>query len=334
MSFATKYRPREFEDVCSQKSLVQILKNQILQKKYSNAYLFCGPSGCGKTTVARIFASWINGGASPIEMDSASNNGVDNIRLIVEDAMARSLSSEYKIFILDECHAITSQGWQAFLKCLEEPPKYTIFIFCTTEPQKIPSTILNRVQRFNFNKIPLTDIKNRLDFICWNEGLINYNEATDYISKISEGGMRDAISLLEKCASYSNDLTNYLEVLGAYSYDTLFEITNYIIDGRVDLLLQSIEGVDNSGTNIKMFIDNYLNFLLDLTKFCIFNNMEVTKLPSHLEEKLRYTVGIENNQQYFTKLCEEILVLKQQLRYDNSPKLTTQIKLSSLCRGV
>ena len=170
-SLAVKYRPKTFEDVCSQTSIIKILRRQIEKQEFKNALLFAGASGCGKTTCARIFANEINKGVgSPIEIDGASNNGVENVKTIIRAAQERSIDSKYKIYIIDECHALTSQAWQAFLKCIEEPPTYTIFIFCTTDPQKIPETIKNRVQRFTFNRIPTNIIKDRLAYICRQEG--------------------------------------------------------------------------------------------------------------------------------------------------------------------
>ena len=153
-SLAVKYRPQTFDEVIGQDIIVKILKRQLEINDFSHAYLFCGPSGDGKTTLARIFAKELNHGyGSPIEMDAASNNGVDNVRAIIEDSRQRAIDAEYKVIIIDECHAITNQGWQAFLKCIEEPSMYTVFIFCTTDPQKIPATIQNRVMRFNLSRI-------------------------------------------------------------------------------------------------------------------------------------------------------------------------------------
>ena len=189
-SLAVKYRPKTLTDLTEQSITVQILQKVVESGKPKNAYLFAGESGCGKTTAARAFANALNSGVGdPIEIDAASNNGVDQVRNIIESATQRSLTGTYKVFIIDEAHAITSQGWQAFLKGIEEPPAFTIYIFCTTEPQKIPATILNRVQRFNFTKISMAGLKARLEYICQAEGFSNHTQTCDLISKICNGGM-------------------------------------------------------------------------------------------------------------------------------------------------
>ena len=179
LSLSVKYRPKTFEEVCSQKSIIKILNRQLELNKYSNLYMFSGPSGCGKTTLARIFANKINGGdQGTIEIDAASHNGVDNVREIIEDAQERSLTSQYKIFVIDEVHMITTAGWNAFLKCLEEPPAFTIFIFCTTNPEKIPETIKNRfAMRFDLTKVNTNEIESRLKYICEQEQFENFDES-------------------------------------------------------------------------------------------------------------------------------------------------------------
>lgn len=162
-TLAVKYRPKTFDDLTEQESIKSILTNQIKTDTVQHAYLFTGPAGTGKTTSARIFAGMINKGkGSIIEMDAASNSGVDNIRRVIEDSKLKPLDCDYKIFIIDECHSLSSGAWQAMLKLLEEPPAFSIFILCTTDPQKIPNTILSRVQRFQFNKISYEGIYNRL----------------------------------------------------------------------------------------------------------------------------------------------------------------------------
>ena len=165
-SLAIKYRPKTWEDVSEQSSTKLILQQQLQSGEVKNAYLFCGPAGCGKTTCARIFANDINHGeGNPIELDAASNNGVDDVREIINQAKTKSLDSEYKIFIIDECHALSNSAWQAMLKIIEEPPAKSIFIFATTNPERIPKTILSRVQRYDFNRISTEGIVDRLRYI-------------------------------------------------------------------------------------------------------------------------------------------------------------------------
>jgi DNA polymerase III subunit gamma/tau len=335
-SLAVRYRPKTFEEVCGQSTIIKILQKQIESDTFKHVYLFCGPTGCGKTTLARIFANEINRGVGePIEIDGASNNGVDNVKAIIQEAQERAIDGEYKVFIIDECHAITTQGWQAFLKTLEEPPAYSIFILCTTDAQKVPPTIKNRVQCFNLSRIKTEDIKSRLTYICSQDPtIINYNDSIDYISKISNGGLRDAISMLEKALDYSHDLImdNVLKALGISDYTTFFNLTDAIVDGKEAVVLNIIDNYYDNGGDLKLFIDTYLTFILDLTKYCMFKDMAPTRIPSSMEEKVKYTTGIENNIKYFTHLTDLVLDIKNNIRYDSNNKTTVEIMLIQACR--
>lgn len=341
-SLAVKYRPRDFDSVVSQVSTIKILKRQLEVNDFQNVYLLCGPSGDGKTTIARIFANELNKGhGAPIEIDGASNNGVDNVRDIIKEAETRSLDSQYKVFIVDECHMITTAGWNAFLKCLEEPPRYTIFIFCTTDPQKIPQTILNRCQRFNLTKIATNLIKDRLAYICSQENFTNYDEACDYIAKLSNGGMRDAIAYLEKSASYSTDLkiTNVISALGNFSYEVFIELTNSLVDKQEKGAVSIIENFYNQGYDLKVFVEQYLDFILDLNKYCLFKDLSLTKIPLYLEDTkdnkcIKYVVGFDNSLEYFNKLSHMLLELKVALKYDTMPKSTVIVYMLDICRSL
>lgn len=342
-SLAVKYRPHTFSDVVEQGITVKILNKVIETGKPKNAYLFAGESGCGKTTLARCFANALNNGiGEPIEIDAASNNGVDQVRAIIESANQRSLTGTYKIFIIDEAHAITSAGWQAFLKGIEEPPAYTIYMFCTTEPNKIPQTILNRVQRYNITKISPDGIKARLEAICQTEGFVNYLDTCDLISKICNGCMRDAITLLDQCADLSKDLSidNTKDILGDVSFETMFKLTNALIDSKEGEVFAIIEHLSASGCDLKQFINIYLRFVLDLTKYIIFKDIKVTTIPAYLETiqdtsiNIRYTTAIENNLNWFNKLSDRILEIKTAIKYDTSYKSTIEAYLLKTCRGI
>lgn len=341
-SLAVKYRPKTFETCVSQASVIKLLKRQLELKIFKNAYLFCGPSGDGKTTLARIFANEINKGqGTPIEIDGASNNGVDNVRAIIEDSKERALDAEYKIYIIDEAHMITLAGWNAFLKCIEEPSAYTIFIFCTTDPQKIPATIQNRVVRLNLTRIKTEDIKNRLMYISKQEEYTNYEDACDFIARISGGGMRTAIAHLEKCAGYNNDLSlnNVLACLGNFSYDTFFDLTNGFIDGNQTSAISIIEECYNNGYDLRQFIEQYLDFILDVNKYCLFKNIESTKIPQTFEKDnttrcLAYICSLDGAVNYYNKLVNKLLELKNTLKYDMNQKSTIEIEFINICRGI
>lgn len=336
-NLASKYRPKTWNEICGQEAVVKILNKQLETSNIKNTYIFSGASGCGKTTVARLFANKINKHkGSPIEIDAASNNGVDNVKQIVNSASERAIDSEYKIYIIDEAHMISTAGWNAFLKCIEEPPTYTIFIFCTTDPQKIPDTIKNRCMRFNFTRIPSELIRNRLVYVCEEENFINYNEACDYISRICKGEMRNALSLLETCADYNNNLeiNNVVKALGNFSYDTFFNIINGIFDGRSDVVLSEIDGIYNSGADLKIFVNSFLEFCLDMTKYILTNSMQSTKLPSTCEDKVMFAVGFENASKYYFYVIDKLLELKNMLKTDVDLKPTVEVVFSQMCRLV
>lgn len=335
ISLPVKYRPQVLDDVCGQDFVVDILKKQLATDSIKNAYLFCGQSGSGKTTVARCFAKAVNNGVgTPIEIDAASNNGVDNIRAIIQEAQERSLEGKYKIYIVDEVQAMTPQAWQAFLKCIEEPPALTIFILCTTDPQKIPETILNRVQRFNFNKIPHSKIKDRLQYVCEHEGIVNYEESIDYISRIVDGCMREALTLLGKVVDYGNNLSldKTIKILGNFSIDTFCNIINHMIDGDEAGVLSVIDEVEYSGNDVGLFVNQLLKFVIDVSKYILFNTMSVTTLPSTAEDLIKGITNFDNPIKYYNYIMDRLLELKNMLKGDSDSSTTVRVVCLQMTR--
>lgn len=328
-SLAVKYRPHSFEDLTEQTAIKDILENQIKTKTFQHGYLFTGPAGTGKTTSARIFASMINDGkGNPIEVDAASNSGVDNIRQIIEDAKRKPLDAEYKIFIVDECHSLSDSSWQALLKTLEEPPKFTIFIFCTTNPEKIPATILSRVQRYNFQKISTSGITQRLRYILERENIMVNDDALEFIAKVSSGGMRDAITLLDKCLSLSNDLTleDVLKTIGAEDYSTFITFLSALEGKEKEISIKVIEDVYNAGKDVKQFIKDFAKFILEVEKYTIYGNFDYVNLPNTLENELEQLIDDS-----LFDIMDFVVSLNNQIKWENDPKTLIELSMLIYC---
>ena len=327
-SLPVLYRPTTLDEVVGQDSVIKILKKQIETNSIKNCYLFSGSSGSGKTSTARAFARTINGGVGePIEIDAASNSGVDNVRNIIRDAQEKSIEGKYKIFIIDEVQSITSTAWQAFLKCIEEPPTLTIFIFCTTDPQKIPETILNRVQRFNFNRIPTNLIKERLIYVCNAEGFTNYEESIDYISRLANGCMREALTLLDKVADSSTNfnIEDTLNILNVTDYKIYFNLINDMLDGNAADIITILGALDDTGTDLKLFVDQFLKFVIDIAKYILFNTTRVTNIPGTFESNIKNIINFENPINYYNYVMDKLLELKNMLKVDVDVKSTMEV---------
>lgn len=320
---ANKYRPKTFEDVSEQGAIKTIIENQIKNNDIRHAYLFCGGAGTGKTTCARIVAMMINEGqGQPIELDAASNNGVDDVRKIIADSKFKSMSSKYKIYIIDECHSLSNPAWQAMLKLLEEPPKGLVIIFCTTDPQKIPGTILSRVQRYNFQRISMEGIINRLKYIidCENKEnlmtkIIYEEEAIDFIAKQAQGGMRDAITTLDKCLAYDKNLTleNVVKILssGVTPYQ-LDDFTKLLVNKDARGAINKLNEFYMSGIDMNLLLNMYFEFLLNLQKYLILNDRNVSNLPVDLLINCRYNAN--TIREYIQKLYNVINAPKMDIK--------------------
>lgn len=290
MTLANKYRPQVFEDVTDQDVCTKVLSKQIENKSYSHALLFAGNAGCGKTTCARIFANAING--EIIELDCASHNGVAEIKDIVSTARTKPLIKDYKVIILDECHCLTKESWASLLIVLEENIKTAVFIFCTTDTQKIPNTIISRVQRLNFLPITHDGMLNRLHSICNDENISINDDALEYIIFSANGNLRQALTNLDKCLLYSeSDLSveNVCKALNIVSTNVMRDICKAYGDGDIIDLINLIESVYNNGYELHQFIRQLLDY-------CLSHNLDDLTLINRL------------------------LVILQDIRYDDSPK--------------
>ena len=284
-----KYRPKSFTDVVGQNVIVKTLSNSIKNQKINHAYLFAGPRGTGKTSIAKIIAKIINcenlNGVEPcnkcvnctqinnkqftdiIEIDAASNNGVDEIREIRNKVNLVPSSGKYKIYIIDEVHMLTTAAFNALLKTLEEPPEYVIFILATTEPYKIPQTILSRCQRYDFKKIDQKSIISRLKNIVSEENIEIDDEALDLIAKISDGGMRDSIGILDQLTAYTNEkitLSDVHEVNGTLSELEIKNFISLIIQKNIKLIFDFLDKCDSEGKNLLKITDQIIEFLKNL----------------------------------------------------------------------
>lgn len=331
-SLAVKYRPQTFDDMTEQKSIKDILENQIKTKTFQHGYLFTGPAGTGKTTSARIFASMINDGkGTPIEVDAASNSGVDNIRQIIEDAKKHPLDADYKIYIVDECHSLSNGAWQALLKTLEEPPKFTIFILCTTDPQKIPDTILSRVQRYQFQKISDDGIVYRLANICQEEGIHTCGECLSYIAKIANGGMRDAITLLDKCSSLCDELTldNVLNIIGTENYETFFDFLEELLAKKSECI-HIIDDAYRQGKDVKHLMKEFAKFLLDVQRYIIYKNFKYVTIPETDDNKAKLDY-LYTNKVSIMEIIELVVDINNQVKWDSDPRTLIELSILIYC---
>lgn len=282
-----KYRPTNFDEVVGQTHIIQTLKNAIVQNRIAHAYLFCGPRGTGKTSIAKIFAKTLNctnsqdapcgvcenckmaaNGSHPdiIEIDAASNNGVDEVRNLIDKVKYAPMQGKYKIYIIDEVHMMTSGAFNALLKTIEEPPAHVIFIFATTEPNKVLPTIISRCQRFDFNKVSMHDIKYRLSVVCKNEGIEIDENGLTLIAQLADGGMRDALSILDQCVAYCSshiDENDIRKIYGVVTSEDIGKLFYSVYKKDVDSFVKDIQKYSDMGMDIKRLTADFIHMLKD-----------------------------------------------------------------------
>ena len=358
MALYRKFRPDEFEDVKGQDAIVKTLKNQIKAERIGHAYLFCGTRGTGKTTVAKIFAKAVNCehpvNGSPcnecamckaiqagtamnvIEIDAASNNGVDNIREIREEVSYRPTEGKYKVYIIDEVHMLSTGAFNALLKTLEEPPSYVMFILATTEAHKIPITILSRCQRYDFHRITIDTIAARLDELLKVEGVEAEEKAVRYVAKAGDGSMRDALSLLDQCIAFylGQELTydKVLEVLGAVDTEVFSKLLRKVIRGDVTGSIHILEELIVGGRELSQFVGDFTWYMRNLLLVKTSENPEeaidVSSDNMKLLKEESTMLDVETLMRYIRIFSD----LSNQIRYATQKRVLVEIALIKLCR--
>ncbi len=353
-----KFRPSTFEEVKGQDHIVKTLKNQMRTDRLGHAYLFCGTRGTGKTSVAKILAKAVNcehpvdgspcnecptcrsiqAGTSMnvIEIDAASNNGVDNIREIREEVAYRPTEGRFKVYIIDEVHMLSTGAFNALLKTLEEPPAYVIFILATTEANKIPITILSRCQRYDFHRISLETIAARLRELLDIEGVQAEERALRYVAKAGDGSMRDALSLLDQCIAfhYGETLTydNVMEVLGTTDYEVFSRLLRDILNQRVSSCIATLEELIYKGKELTQFTGDFTwylrNLLLLKTEGESAQALDVSSENLRLLQEECEMVEAGTLMRFIRILSE----LSGQIRYSTQKRVLVEVALIKLCK--
>ena len=353
-----KFRPDNFDDVKGQDHIVTTLTNQIKANRIGHAYLFCGTRGTGKTTVAKILAKAVNCehpvNGSPcnecamckaiqartamnvIEIDAASNNGVDNIREIREEVAYRPTEGKYKVYIIDEVHMLSTGAFNALLKTLEEPPSYVIFILATTEAHKIPITILSRCQRYDFHRISIDTIAARLSELLTAEGVEAEEKAVRYVAKKGDGSMRDALSLLDQCISfYLGQVLTYdkvLDVLGAVDTEVFSRLLRKVLSGDVTGSIHVLEDLITGGRELGQFVSDFTWYMRNLLLVKTSENPEEAIDVSSENLKLLKEESGMTDVETLMRYIRIFSDLSNQIRFASQKRVLVEIALIKLCR--
>ena len=331
-----KYRPQTFTDIVGQNHIVSVLKNEIDKDQISHAYLFYGSRGTGKTSIAKIFANEVNGNeeyqkenVDIIEIDAASNNGVDEVRDIKEAIKFLPTEGKYKVYIIDEVHMLTTAAFNALLKTLEEPPAHVIFILATTEIHKIPATILSRCQRFEFKNLSQEQLIDRLKYISENEGIVIEDAAIEKIATLAKGGLRDAISILDQVSNYSEKITldHILEVTSSISEDDILEFYRSLLQGDVTKSLLTYNNFVSQAKDTKLLLNDLINVTRDVVVYKNLNNTTYTVYNIDKIAEEVNNVGFD----YFYKIIEYLSQTEQYIRFSTEYMSYMQICIVKIC---
>lgn len=357
MALYRKWRPDEFEEVKGQEHVVTTLKNQIIHDRIGHAYLFCGTRGTGKTTVAKLFAKAVNcehpledgspcnecptckaisagNSLNVIEIDAASNNGVDNIRDIREEVQYSPTEGKYKVYIIDEVHMLSIGAFNALLKTLEEPPSYVIFILATTEFHKIPITIMSRCQRYDFRRISLETIYNRLAELLQREGLEAEEKAIRYVAKAADGSMRDALSLLDQCiAFYLGQTLTYekvLEVLGAVDVEVFNELMQHLCQENTMEALRVVDEMIWQGRELTQFVTDFTWYMRNMLLLKVSDNvndqLDISEENLESMKQVASQIELSTLMRYIRVFSE----LSGQIRYATQKRVTLELAIIKL----